>query len=179
MKVKDYIYMAGLNTGSTTYEKDLVEYFKVDQSQTLEGVKEDLVKCMQINPKEIKGTHFWLNGKLYIIEKSILSGTYEQFSRLDVLLAEDNPEKDLNKLLAIYVRPFNWLRLRPKKFSLHTQEQIYTDLLELDMNVAQGLTLFFYSVVMKFSKNTSILYLNQMKEMSEITMDPIKNKLMD
>jgi len=171
MNVKQFQEISQIKSGAT-YEEELISYFKIDKNQTLDKVSKDLESALQITPLSRLMNYIKVGTKFYTYEKDLLECTYEQFSRLDMILSEENNIMNLNKLLAIYFRPVN-LFGRIKKFNLKTQDFIAEDLLKLDMNIAQTLILFFYQDANKSLDYIKIHYLNQMKMN---IMEPIKNK---
>lgn len=173
MILKDFQYINTLDSGSTTYEQSLIEYFKIETNQSIDKVRIDLQKCITIKPFDLKKNSFKLKGKRYFIEKDFLSCTYEQFSRLDMLLAEGNNIENLHKFLSIYVLPYKYYFFKTK-YNIKSQDKIYGALLELDMNMAQSILLFFYQNVLKSLNNINIHYLNQVKMV--VKNQFIKNK---
>lgn len=161
MLVKDFQYINSIS-GSTNYEELILTHFNISKNQTIEKVQLELESALKINPREIKGNFIRFNKKKWGIEKDLLECTYEQFNRLEMLLAEEKNIENLHKLLAIYVRPRKWFKI--EKFNLKRQDDIAKELLELDMNIAQGLILFFYLNATKSFLNINISYLNQMKK---------------
>ena len=160
MKIFEYQYIHSLDSGATDYEFKIIEYLKIDQSQSWDKVKKDIEDHLKINPREIRHKYLKIGRRIFKIQKEFLQSSFEQFVRLDMLLAEEDNVKNLHKLLAIYVRPLF------SKFNLKTQDKIENYLLNLDMSIAQGLIVFFSLNATKSLRNINISYLNQMKETS-------------
>lgn len=170
MNIKDYQYIIKLNTGSTTYELDICKYFNISTDRSNELVYADMAKYMKIEPVEIKEKEI-ING--YMLERDILKCTYEQWKQLELILADDDNENNLHKLIAIYFRPairikkniFSKERYEIEKFDLDKYELNSEKLLELDMNIASGLLVFFYQNVPRLLNNIKIHYLNNQNQM--------------
>ena len=162
MIVSQFKYVSNLNTGSTSYELDLIKYFKIDTNKTIDEVGEDLKKVMEIVPITKFKKYYWFKKKLWKVCFPFQDESFDQWSRLETILAENNNLQNINRLLALYFRSVKWYG-RVKKFSLNTQEPIEEDLLELDMNVANGLLLFFSIVAFKYMNNIRAFYLNAIK----------------
>lgn len=173
MLVRDYIYIDSIS-GETNYEQLLIEHFKINTKQLPEKVHEDLLEVLKIVPIEGIKKSIYVNKKKFMIENDFLECTYEQFTRLDNILSENNNIQNIHKLLAIYCRPFTIRRWGIEKFNIHTQDDIAERLLSLDMNIAQGVLLFFYQNAAKSLLNMNISYLNQKKMMN--IQDLTKNK---
>lgn len=176
MNIRQYQYISTLNTGDTAkYEEEIIDYFKIDKTLTPEKVQVELEKKLEVKAKDIKKNYkFLLNKKWYKLENDFLESSYEQFVRLDILLAENKNINNLHKLLAIYCRPVNWYG-KIKKYNLRDQDKIAEELLNLDMGIAQSIMVFFYLNAMKCLKYTKIHYLNEMKKVVNTT-DHTKSK---
>lgn len=162
MTIRDFQYISTLDSGSTTYEDDLITYFKIDTTKTIEEVAEELKKALFIAPRKV-GRNVRFNDKIWKVQKVFLDESFAQWKRLEMLLAGENYEKNLHRLIAIYFRPRNKFGI-VKKFDLKTQEKIEEELLDLDMGIAQGLMATFFLSVTKRMRNINIFYLNQMKK---------------
>lgn len=173
MILKDFQYLNTLDSGSTTYEQNLITYFKIDTNQSITKVQSDLQKCLEIKPYEIKKNYIKLKGKRYFIEKNFLDCSYEQFSRLEMILSENKNVENIHKLLSIFIRPYKYFIFK-SKYNIKEQDDIYNALLELDMDMAQSILLFFYQNVLKSLNNINIHYLNQVKMV--VKNQFIKNK---
>lgn len=158
MTIKDYQYIMSLDkTDELLWEKQVIDYLKVDTKKSIDDVLLEVRKKLAITPKSINKHYFWFKNNLWYIEKNLIELSYEQFARLDNLISEDDNINNLHKLLSIYVRPWNC------KFSLKTQDKVYEKLLDLDINFAQGLLVFFFANAQRYMKYINIHYLNQMK----------------
>jgi hypothetical protein len=154
-----------IDSGSTNYEEQLVDYFKLDRTKKWSESLEELEKLITITPVEIKKSKIKINNKIYKIEKDLLDSSFEQFVRLDNLIAENDNVNNLHKLLAIYLRPVKWFQI--EKYNLKTQDIIAEELLQMDMNIAQGLLLFFSQYANKYMDNINISYLNRMRKVTK------------
>jgi hypothetical protein len=165
MRVKDYQYINTLNSGSTTYEYDVAKYFGVDTTKDIESVRKELVKFIEYDKDYKSGsTYTMFKGKKWMIEDDILSGTFEQWTRLETILSEEDNVKNLHKLLAIYFRPMRkkgFFKYKIETFSLEKQDGISEELLDLPIEVANSIMVFFYQFVPKLMKNIGIQFLNQ------------------
>jgi len=166
MKVKDYQFLCSLDSGSTTYEVDLIRYFNIDTTETPENVRKKLLEVIKYEPKPIKETYI-ISGKTYGVEKELLDCQFEQFIQLDKILAEERNVDNLHKLLAIYLRPSKkklfWNRIEP--FDINKQEQIANELLEMNFDEALGAILFFYQNALNtIMKNIKTSYLNKQSQ---------------
>jgi hypothetical protein len=174
MNISDFKYITTLDSGNTTqYEKQLIEYFKIDTNQTIEQVGKELEKHMKVEPILITKKYYKFNNKLWKVCIPLLDETFDQWSRMETLLAEGDNIRNMNKLLAIYFRPVNIL-LKQKPFKLKYQEKIEEEILNMDMNLANGLMLFFSIRGLKYMNNIKAFSLNQLKLMK--TQEPIQNK---
>jgi len=162
MIIRDFKYISTLDTGSTTYELDLINYFKIPTNQSVEKVGEQLKKYMDVVPITKFKKYYWFKGKLWKVCMPLQDETFDQWSRMETILAEENNIQNINRLLAIYFRPVRWYG-KVRKFNLNTQEKIEESLLDLDMNIANGLTLFFSIVGFKYMNNIKVFFLNQTK----------------
>lgn len=170
MTIKDYIFI----TKSGRTEKEILNYFKIDQSQTIQKVSTDLKIKMVIPPVSSVKRYTRIGNTIFKIEKNLSELSYEQFNRLETLLAEDDNVSNLHKLLSIYVRPINWYG-GIQKYNFNKQEKIYDKLLNMDIGVANSILQFFFLNAVSYMKNINISYLNQKKRME---MEYIQNKLM-
>lgn len=164
MTIKEYQYIETLNTGET-YERELISYFNINTNQSVDKVNIELKNKLLSQPKILKRNWFWFKGKIWIIEKDMINLSYEQFSRLDIILAENKNIENLHKLLSIYVRPLF------RKYNIKTQEKIYNQLLDLDMGITQSIINLFFSLAQKSLNNITISYLNQMKKLSNQSIE--------
>ena len=170
MTIKDYIFI----TQSGITEKELLDYFKIDQSQTIDKVSADLKIKIKIPVVSQVKRYIRIGNTIYKIDKNIAQLSYEQFNRLETLLAEGDNVSNLHKLLSIYVRPINWYG-GIQKYNFNKQEKIYDKLLNMDIGVANSIIQFFFLNAVNYMKNINISYLNQMKKME---MEYTQNKSM-
>lgn len=162
MNIAQFQHISKLDTGSTTFEQELIDYFQINKKQDLDKVASDLQNAMTIKPYELKGNIIKYNGKTWVIEEPFLEKTYEQWKRLEITIAEGDNIKNLHRLLAIYLRPKKWFRIEP--FDLKTQTEIENELLGLDVSIANAIMSRFFLSVTKRMRNINIFYLNQMKK---------------
>lgn len=173
MNIKTYQQITSLDSGSTTYVENLVNIFNIDKTKPMKEIEDEIYVKMLIRSVDINNkTKLLINKKIYGIEKDLLELTFEQFSRLETILAEDDNINNLHKLLSIYVRPLNIFG-KIKKFDINTQEEISNYLLNMDMTYAQSLMVFFFNNATSCMKNINTYYLNQEKMNM---MESIKNK---
>ena len=164
MLIRDYQYISKLDTGKT-YEDEMIKYFKIPTNRPLEEVRKDLEKKTEIKEKKTLKKWWWFKGKIWTLHYPFTEETYDQWNRLETLLAEENNIQNLHKLLAIYFRPKRFFFFN-KKFSMKDQDKIENDLLDFDMDWAQTIALFFSLSATKYMRNMNIYYLNQMKQKS-------------
>lgn len=172
MKVKDFQYINSLDSGSTTYETDLIEYFHLDISKSYTNIQKELAEVLQAEPVTSLPDKIKLNGKWYGVEKDLLECEFEQYIQMDKIIAEDDNIKNLHRLLAIFVRPLNrnWIGKLNKleKYDIKKQDYISNDLLELDINIGLGYMVFFYHLAMNYMKHINISYLNQKRNLMKV-----------
>lgn len=169
MKLKHYQYINTLDGGSTLYNDYLINYFEVSRNQSYDKVIEDLNKKMFIEIKDFNKNKVKVGDKMFIVEKDFYECSYEQFSRLDTILAEENNTANLHKLISIYCRPriFNWKKLKwdIEPFNLKNQEDISEYLKEnMLMEDAHAIMIFFCQNVKLSLQNINIYCLNQKKK---------------
>jgi hypothetical protein len=162
MLIRDYKYISTLNTGSTTYEMDLIKYFGISTDQTIDEVSNELKKKLNIEEPDNIKKYYWFKKKLWKVCTPFQDETFDQWARLETILAEDNNLQNINRLIALYFRPVKWYG-KVKNFDMNTQEQIEEDLLDLDVNIGQKLLLFFSIVGFKYMNNIRAYYLNLTK----------------
>ena len=166
MTLKQYQEINLIPTG-TTYEFELAKYFNIDTNEGIEDVRRKLKKELEI--KEYKlGETFTFNGKAWYIEKELMDATFEQWTTLELLVAEGDNLKNLHKILAIYCRPMEQgkflRRKRISKFRLDKHEELAQELLHLPIDITQTLVLFFYQSVIQSLNYIKIAFLNQMNQ---------------
>lgn len=163
MLIRDYQYISSLNTGSTTYEYELAKYFNIDTTKTIEDVRKELVKCLET--KEYKlGKTIYFNKKEWLVEQDILDSTFEQWVLLETILSEDNNINNLHKLIALYLRPVIRKGIFKKKviepFNMNNHDKISIELLDLPIEIANALIVFFWNLVPEYMNNIKTHYLN-------------------
>lgn len=170
MTIKDFQY---INKSGVT-EKEILDYLKIDQSQTIQKVSADLKIKINIPTVSQVNRYTRIGNTIFKIEKDLSQLSYEQFNRLETLLAEEDNVSNLHKLLSIYVRPINWYG-GIQKYNFNKQEKIYDKLLNMDIGIANSILQFFFLNAVSYMKNINISYLNQRKRVEK---EFIQNKLM-
>lgn len=167
MLVKDYQYIQNIPTG-ITYELELAKYFKIDITKSVDDVSKEITEMIALKEYKLPEKYITFNNKLWCYEKDILESSFEQWIRLETLTAENDNIKNFHKLLAIYFRPVSISKIFKRKniedFNLDKQEAIANELLDLPLEIANALIVFFWSLVPEFMLNMQIHYLNQMNQ---------------
>ena len=160
--IKDYQEISKIPTG-VTYEQDLVKYFNIDTTLTYDEIKIELENKLSAREYELKDT--FIHNKIWTYEKDFLDCTFEQWIRLEQLLAEGDNIKNFEKLLAIYCRPASkkWYQRKYKieKFDLNKQDKIAEELLSLEISIAKEILSAFFLLVIQSMNYIKIHYLNQ------------------
>ena len=164
MKIKDYQTLALIPTGST-YMIKVAEYFGLDTNLEIDIITEMISNLTKLKEKELK-EYVVVKGKKYIWEKNLKKVSIAQFTQLETILAENDNVKNINSLLAIFCRPYKRFILKRyiQPYTDKDQENIANDFLEMEMEDAQALLLFFYQYVEDYMLNMKILYLAQVKK---------------
>lgn len=174
MKIRDYQALTLIPTGAT-YEAEVAKYFGIDLNQPYEGVQEDITAKLTVPDIKI-GTNIFHKGKVWNVEKDFLNCTFEQWIRLETLLAEDKNTANLHKLLAIYCRPAHkrWYQKKYhiNKYDLTLQDQLAEDLLDLDMAIAKEIIQGFFLLAIKSMSYIKIHYLNQLRKVKNSSTKP-------
>lgn len=157
--------MTSIETGAT-FEDKLIEYFKIDTHQPIDKVREDLEKITTIKEDVECKYNQWFNKKRWHLQLPFLDATYDQWSRLESLLAEEDNINNLHKLLAIYFRPKKFYLFRTK-FNMKSQDKIEQELLDYDIDKAKQMLLFFSHNATRYLRNMNISYLNMMKQQTK------------
>lgn len=166
MKLRDYIELNKIDKDDKEYDIKVLKYFNIDYSKlTPLQVKEKIKEFTNVNATKITKNKIKINGERFHID-NILKSTYSQWILLESYLTEEDYFiNNLHKVLAIYIRPrvFNWKKLRweGKKFSDIDLEKNSEKILDMDVNDAFGLNVFFYQRDKKSINNMKILYLNE------------------
>jgi len=163
--LREYMYIQSLATG-ITYESEIIKYFNIDTTLTYEDIQNELADRMAISDYQLN-KKFYLNNKYWMFETDFLEGSYEQWSRLESLL-NDNNTQNLHRILAIYCRPATINKLSRKftisKFDLNRQEKIANELLDLPMSIEKELISAFFLLGIKCLNYIKIYFLNQMNK---------------
>jgi hypothetical protein len=174
MTIKQYQDLMLLDSGSTTYEYEVVKCMNLKMNLKIEDIQELLKRELEIKEYIIKNNRFYFNKKLWSIDKDFLDGSFEQFIRVEQLVAEENNIQNLHTLFAIYCRPMKYKFIK-QKFDSKMLEDIEKELLELPMDIAQAVLLFFYHVVQEYMRYITIPFLNKMNsKVNLLTTDKLK-----
>lgn len=165
MKIRDWQYIATLETGAT-YETKIIDYFKIDTSQTAEEIQEEITLCLSYNEDYQLKRYFNLHGKVWVFERELLDCTFEQWIRLETLTSEEKNLENLHRILAIYCRPTKRKLFKRKiePFDLEKQDKIAEELLDLPMEIANALVLFFWNLVPRYTNYIKIPFLTQLNQ---------------
>ena len=167
MKVRDYQIIEQIPTG-TTYMLKVAEHFGLDTTLELDVVAEMVSNFT--NVKEVKlGKYIIVKNKKYTWDKNMKKVSMLQFTQLESLIAEEDNVKNLNSLLAIFCRPLKrkWFKKYIQPYTDKDQEIIANDFLDMSMDDAQALLLFFYHYVEDYMLNMKILYLEIIKKQNQ------------
>ena len=164
MTIKDFQYINSIPTGST-YLLEVSKYFGLDTNLPPDVLEEMINNLMIIKEIPLK-KYIKVKGKKYTYEKDLKKVGFNQFIILESLIAEEDNVKNLNFLIALFCRPVKrkWFRLIISPFDELDYELDCNNLLEMNMEDAQALILFFYHYVEGCSQNMKIHCLNLMKE---------------
>lgn len=162
MTIKEYQEISLLDSGSTTYEKDLANIFSIDLDENINEVRGDILKSLQFKEYTL-GKRIWFNGRYWKWEKDLLDQTFSQWVRLDQMLSLGDNIKNLHKLIAIYFRPCNYFG-KIRKYNEREQEELSEQLLESDYVKAQSLMVFFYLNVKQSMNYIKIPFLNRLNK---------------
>ena len=172
MNIKDYIYLNQIPSGNTQeHNHSILEYFGVEYNEMKVLEVYDKVKELTkitIN-KDIQGK-LKVNGKWYYVDRDITKSTFGQFIELESYLSDDSYLiNHFNELLAIFVRPrkWNWWKFRYgiEKWDPNKKDVISNALLEMDINDAFGLNVFFYQNAANSINNMKVRYLVELEKM--------------
>ena len=162
MTIKQYQQINKMDSGSTMFEAELADIFQIEKDDTIENIRTKLNELMKVNEYKLKNKVYF-NNKVWKWENDFLDQTFEQWIRLEQILAENDNIKNLHKLLAIYFRPCNWFG-KMVKYKLSEQEEFSNELLELDMSIGTALMVFFWNVAIESMNYIRIHFLNQMNQ---------------
>jgi len=171
MTIRDYIYLNQIQTGDTkAHNFEVLDYFKIDYSKMkVKEVYSKVKELTDIKVNDIKKNKIKINGKWFMIERDITKSTFGQFIDLESYLLDNNYLiNHLNEVLAIYVRPRK--RYRIEKWAVEKKEKNAEWLLDMDINDAFGLNVFFCQNAEHSIKNMKRHYLNKkMMELNQMT----------
>lgn len=175
MNIRQWQQINLIPTGNT-YEYEMSKLFNLDINRSIEDVRKDINKIIEIKEYKLKNKVIFHN-KTWKWETDLIESTFEQWIRLDQLLAEEDNIKNLHKLLAIYFRPC-W-KGKIHKYNLNEQDKVSEELLDLDVNIATALMVFFYHLVALSMNFIKIPFLKQkMKEEKKKPHIHMENKWM-
>ena len=132
MTIQEFQYVSNMDTGSTSYEMNLLTYFNINKSQPISKIRNEIGKRLNVKEKKLKKWTLFNNG-IWRLQNNFLEHSFEQWKRLETILAEDNNINNLHRILGIYFRPIN------QEFNYNTQDKIENDLLKLDMGLAHNI----------------------------------------
>lgn len=159
MTIEQYQKINKLDSGTTTYEYDLGEIFRVDKTQSIDDVRKKINKCLEVSEYKL-GKRIIFNKKIWKWNTDFLDQSLEQWERLDQLIADNDNIKNLHMLLSIYFRPCNMFG-KMKKYDLNTQENMWTEILKMDVSIGITLMVFFYQNVIQYLSYIRIPSLNE------------------
>lgn len=166
MKLKDYIELNKIDKDDKNYNEKVLEHLGFDyKDMTVLQVMSKVKEVTDIKPTTITKNKIKINGKNFIID-DILKSTYNQWVMLEEYLKDEKFFVDnLHKVLSIYVRPAKWswkkFKFIPEPWDPYRKEEIENMMLEMDIEDAFGINLFFYQREKKYIKNMKMLYLNK------------------
>lgn len=162
MKVKDFQYINTIPTG-ITYNLEFAKYFNLDLNMTNEEMTSEFEEITKIKKKKLE-KYIFVNGKKYIYNNDLKKCSFAQFIQLETLVNENDNVKNLHRLIALFCRPAKrkWFRYVIEPFDLETQNQIAENILEMEIEDAQELILFFYHLVENYSLNMKLHFLTEM-----------------
>ena len=167
MVIRQYQQINLINTGSTTYELEVAKVLNIKTDRSEADVRADIKRELLIPDYKI-GKYIYFNKKEWLIEKDLLDSTFEQWIQLEILINKQDNINNLHRLLAIYLRPIRKSKILKRKeiepYNLEKQEAIANELLDLPLEIAKTLMIFFYQFVVESLNNMKITYLNKMTE---------------
>lgn len=171
MNIRQFQQIQLLNTGSTTYINDVFNIMNLNiEGKTIPEVNGLLTQIFEL--KTYQGTNFRkkikLNRKTFYIVKDIMKISYQEWVAYEAIMNQAETDEyilnNLHKILSIFIRPrqFNWKKLHYEiqSFDPDKLDERSEELLNLDINEAQAINLFFYHNVTNFMKNIKKHYLN-------------------
>ena len=173
MTIKDYQDVLSLDSGATNYVTLVGGILNIDKGSSYTEAYKEIVNRLDVKPLEKIPKFFMIGNKMFFYEKDFLKIRFEQFSRLDAMIAEDKNIQNLHLLLAIFLRPVNLFKRKIKTYNLNEQEKIaYYIQNNMDIEQAMTLMVFFYHVAQKYINYTKMHFSQMIMEQSTL----IKNK---
>jgi hypothetical protein len=124
----------------------------------------DIPECIELVDSKLTNGKILINNIRYGMDFSFNEHTYEQNRLLQDILNEKNNHKNVNRLLAIYVRPTNKFG-KVKKFKIEKHEQISKDLLQLNLEDFKWIMEILLIMIKKILLNINIHILNEQKKL--------------
>jgi len=125
-------------------------------------------------PEEVKKFNIKIGNKKYGVVKSIMKATFNEWMQYESIVGASPTEKDivknLHKILAVYVRPLNWMG-KIKKLEDIDIDKNEQEMLKMDLKDALSINLFFYQVEMDFMMNIKRYYLNHRIRKTQVKQD--------
>lgn len=167
MLLKDYKKIKDLT------EPELIEYFKIDTTQTVEKVGEDLLKCLEV--KDVKFKYFRIGKRIYKMYDEIESIPYWKWIILDQLIAGKKDEEILevtNIIIAALLQKLSWNGW--VDVSKGEIDSLANKINDLSMEKIKCLTFFLSKNVTAFMKNIKTFY---WVETSKMTNNEIRQAI--
>ena len=159
MNIKQYQEICKLDPTGLTFDYSTAKILNIDTDKPMHTIVNKIQNALNIKKKDLK-YKYWFNGRYWKVDKDILESTFDQWTRLELLISEEDNLSNFHKLLAIYFRPCNIFgKIEP--FDLNKQDKIAEELLELPMEIANEMILFFYLNVIECMNYIKIAYLNK------------------
>lgn len=185
MTLQQYQQLYNLPSGltNTQYTKEVLNIMNINGNKFTIKQINDIVESIKVPEiKNLKKHTIKINSKRYGIVKDIMKSTFNEWIQYESIIGisttEEDTIKNLHKILAIYVRPIK------RKFFMFNKIQVLDKIdinenenamLQMDIQDALAINVFFYQHVNIFIKRIRKRYLNQLIQISQIT--PMENKL--
>ena len=164
MKIKDFQAISAIPTGAT-YILDIAKYFGLDVNKPVDDISDEIELLTIIKNRPLE-KYISINGKRYMYEKNLKEASFGAFITLENILSENDNVKNMHRLIGLFCRPAKrkWFKWYLTPYNDETYEKNCEAILEMDIDDAQSLILFFYHFVEHYSTNMKIFYLNQKKK---------------
>lgn len=184
MNIRQYQQIYNIPTGITSleYSKEILRIYDMDGDKYSMKEVEDFIHKIKFNDLEsLKTLNIKINGKKYGIVKDIMKSSFsEMIEYLNIFKteSEDVIINNLHNILGVFVRPYEKRFLflkRFKRFNEIDYEQNCKDMLEMDIEDAIKINVFFWNNVTNFinrikkrSLNQQIVMMRVEKEMKKL-----------